>query len=372
MEKIKIAFIKFGGMANGGTEKYLQTIAGHLPKDQFEVDFYYCDAAPYIGSDFKHLDTDQSRVEYTESHGVNLIKFNVGFKDVTKSTHDWVDTNFWDVFDEEKYDVIQTGRSGHPEYPFTLINKTPIIDSIHLAGMAENKANVMKTVLISEEQKNKWIAAGGDPSRAVIIPVPVEIPPQLVQVDPYDQNYRIEFSLEDKFIFGMHQRNDNNIFSPIPLEAYDEIQSDDTAFLILGGSVNYRKQAADMQLKNVYFWNTTSEVREIHKFLDTLNVYAHGRSDGEQCSSSIIEGLSHSLPMISHTAPSMGQSEQIGDAGKVVEDYEEYAQVMSDLMTDTKYYNQCSENAKVRYNTTYNVDSIMQRFIELYKEVTNV
>ena len=32
---IKVAFIKFGGMANGGTEKYLQTIAAHLPKDEF-------------------------------------------------------------------------------------------------------------------------------------------------------------------------------------------------------------------------------------------------------------------------------------------------------------------------------------------------
>jgi len=78
------------------------------------------------------------------------------------------------------------------------------------------------------------------------------------------------------------------------------------------------------------------------------------------------------LPMISHAAISMGQVEQIGDAGKVVDGYEEYAQVMMDLMSDTKYYNQCSENAEVRYNTTYNVDSIMQRFIELYKEVTNV
>ena len=45
---IKIAFIKFGGMAIGGTEKVLQTIAAELPKDQFEVDFFYCDAAPYI------------------------------------------------------------------------------------------------------------------------------------------------------------------------------------------------------------------------------------------------------------------------------------------------------------------------------------
>ncbi len=365
MEKIKVAFIKFGGMANGGTEKYLQTIAGHLPKNEFEVDFYYCDAAPYIGSDFKHLDTDQSRVEYTESHGVNLIKFNVGFKDVTKSTHDWVDTNFWDVFDEEKYDVIQTGRSGHPEYPFTMINKTPIIDSIHLAGMAENKANVFTTVLISEEQRNKWIAAGGNPERAAIIPVPVEVP------EYGDESYREEYGWENKCVFGMHQRVDNHIFSPIPLEAYDEIQTDDTAFLILGGSVNYQKQAKDMGLKNVRFLDSTSDINEIHKFLNTLNVYAHGRSDGEQCSSSIIEGLSHSLPMISHTAPSLGQIEQIGDAGKVVDDYEQYAQVMEQLMTDTKYYNQCSQNAASRYKSIYNVDSILNKFISLYKGVVN-
>ena len=82
---IKIAFIKFGGMAIGGTEKVLQTIAAELPKDQFQVDFFYCDAAPYIGSDFKHIDTDPSRVEYVKEHGVNLIKFDVEFKDVTLS-----------------------------------------------------------------------------------------------------------------------------------------------------------------------------------------------------------------------------------------------------------------------------------------------
>ena len=173
---IKVAFVKFGGMANGGTEKYLQTIAAHLPKDEFEVDFFYCDAAPYIGSDFKHLDTDESRVQYTESHGVNLIKFNVEYKDITKPTHDWINTNFFDLFNEDNYDVIQTGRSGHPEYPFIHINNTPIIDSIHLAGMGEDKANVYRTVLISQEQKSKWVQAGGNPQRGVVIPVPVEVP----------------------------------------------------------------------------------------------------------------------------------------------------------------------------------------------------
>ena len=43
---IKVAFIKFGGMANGGTEKVLQTIASELPKDEFDVDFFYCDSTP--------------------------------------------------------------------------------------------------------------------------------------------------------------------------------------------------------------------------------------------------------------------------------------------------------------------------------------
>jgi len=365
MKKIKVAFIKFGGMANGGTEKYLQTIASHLPKDEFDVDFFYCDAAPYIGSDFKHLDTDISRVEYCKSHGVNLRKFSVEFKDVTKSTHDWINTDFWQYFNEEDYDVIQTGRSGHPEYPFTMINKTPIIDSIHLSGMGENKPNVYKTILISQEQKSKWVRAGGDSTRGEIIPVPVEVP------DYDSSSYVEEFGWKDKFIFGMHQRNDIHIFSSIPLEAYEEIQSDNTAFLILGGSSNYRKQAKDYRLKNVKFLDTTSDIGKIHKFLNTLDVYAHGRSDGEQCSSSIIEGMSHSLPMISHIAPSMGQREQIGNAGKVVDGYEDYANEMKKLMSDVDYYTQCKNNSGKRYKEIYNVPSIINRFVKLYKEVVN-
>ena len=40
--------------------------------------------------------------------------------------------------------MLQLGRAGHPEYPFIHINKTPIIDSIHLAGMGEDKSNVYK------------------------------------------------------------------------------------------------------------------------------------------------------------------------------------------------------------------------------------
>ena len=56
--KKRIAFIKFGGLAAGGTEKHLQTLACNLPPDKFDITYFYCDSAPYIGNDFVHLDTD--------------------------------------------------------------------------------------------------------------------------------------------------------------------------------------------------------------------------------------------------------------------------------------------------------------------------
>ena len=78
-----------------------------------------------------------------------------------------------------------------------MINKTPIVDSIHLSGMAENKVNSLKTVLISNEQKQRWIASGGPMDRAVTIPNHLKIP------HVGNVNYREEYGWQDKFIFGL-------------------------------------------------------------------------------------------------------------------------------------------------------------------------
>ena len=363
-DRIKVAFVKFCGMATGGTEKVLQTIAANLDKNKFLVDFYYCDSAPYIGSDFVHPDNDLDRMTYCYAYGVRLIKFFVKNKDLRVPTHDWIGTDFWDIFKESRYDVIQTGRAGHPEYPFTLINNTPIVDSIHLAGMAEDKPNVYKTVLISKDQRDRWVSAGGPRDRSVIIPNPVEIP-------DYTDSYIQELKLRRKFVFGMHQRDDDGIFSSIPLDAYKTIESDKTHFIMLGGSARYKKQAEDLGIQNITFLPTVSDLESIHKFLNTLKVYAHGRADGEQCSCAIIEALAHNLPVISHTAPSMGHLEQIGDAGKVVSNPVEYSEVMIKLIEDKEYYKECSANAKKRYESTYGMDAIISKYAAIYEEIKN-
>ena len=65
---IRLAFIKYAGMAAGGVEKYLQTLAAHLPKDIFNIDFYYTDDTPLIGNSFVHPATSIERVEYCKKN----------------------------------------------------------------------------------------------------------------------------------------------------------------------------------------------------------------------------------------------------------------------------------------------------------------
>ena len=155
------------------------------------------------------------------------------------------------------------------------------------------------------------------------------------------------------------------------MKAYKEIENSNTAFVVLGGSEKHKQQAKELEIKTAMFLPTTGDISSIHKFLNTVDVYTHGRSDGEQCSCAIIEAMSHGLPLISHVAPSMGQEEQIGNAGKVVNNYIEYAEIMKKMMTDDFYYKECSSNSYSRYKNLYSLDAIIEKYLEIYYEIKN-
>ena len=130
---INIAFIKFGGLSSGGTEVSFQNVAINLSK-KYNVDYLYCDSAPYIGSDWIHPDTDIFRKKIIEKSDVKLKKFVVGYKDVTTRIHKWINTDFWKIFDEKKYDLIFFTNAGAPEYPYTEILDTPFLGVTSLSG----------------------------------------------------------------------------------------------------------------------------------------------------------------------------------------------------------------------------------------------
>ena len=100
---IKVACVKFGGLAAGGTERFLQSIAAYLPKNEFDVTYFYCDSAPYKGSDWKHPDTDESRRKFLLDHNVKIVKFDVGYKDITHPHHTWVNSNFFDTEGQSRF-----------------------------------------------------------------------------------------------------------------------------------------------------------------------------------------------------------------------------------------------------------------------------
>ena len=205
-----------------------------------------------------------------------------------------------------------------------------------------------------------------DRAKSVVIPPPVEIP----NIDRKNNSFS-QYIDQNIFNFGMHQRADDGIFSPILLESYSDIEDDNTMMYILGGGDNYRKQSDQLGIKNIKFFDPTGDIGVIHEFLSCLDLYTHARRDGEQCSSSIIEAMSHGLPFVSHAAPSMGHVDQIRNAGTVVDTADEYSKVMKRMMDDREYYNRCRSFSRKQYIEEYSVDSIISKYVEIYKEVVS-
>lgn len=360
----KFAFIKFGGLSSGGTEVSFQNVAKHY-SNKYSVDYFYCDSAPYIGSDWIHPDTDSYRKKFIENSKVNLLKFNVQFKDVTNELHTWINTNFWQVFNEKNYDLIFITTAGKTEYPFNKIQSVPIVNIVTVNAGINNQDNIVKTILISEDSAKVWLKQGGNKKTLRIIPLCRE------EISKNNENLRKSLNLQNKFIFGFHQRDDDTIFSDVPLKAYKRVENNSNYFLLLGGSKKYSEQANYLNLKNFKQLKSTSNLNNINKFLNTLDVFTHGRKYGETLGLVIIEAMRSGLPILSHKAISNAQIEVIGDAGAVYakKNIFSYANKMKKLQKKINYYEEKSNIALQRYEKYYSTESILKKYDDLINEI---
>jgi glycosyltransferase involved in cell wall biosynthesis len=358
--KVKLAIVKFGGMSAGGTEKFLQNIAAFIDKNRFSVTFFYCDAAPYLGSDFVHPDTDPARVMWLEREGVSLVKFHVGAKDITQKGHPWIDTDFWEVFDEGAFDILQTARAGHPEFPFTELRKIAIVDSIHLNAGVHNQKNIAAVMSLSKWSQRQWIRRGGDPRKSVLVSHP--IPDKVVRPQKNDRR-------GDALVFGMHQRPSDDIFSPIPLLAYSQIETTETRFLLMGGSGKYALQASDLGLRTFKQLPFSGKPEAIEQFLLGLDVYAHGRKDGEINSTAIAEALRSSLPIVSHHSVfNQGHQEIVARSGFYAQSLDDYVNALKSL-ADNSVRQRIGRDARSLFLKKYERNGQMRQIEALYSSV---
>jgi glycosyltransferase involved in cell wall biosynthesis len=351
---MKIAFCKFAGMGNGGIEKYMQSIAMLFKKDQHEVDYYYTNAAPLINHWWVHPDNHEDRIKLLKSYDINLIPVFVE----ARRGNEWINSNFFEIFNESAYDCLITAGNGESEYPYNRLKNIPIIHTVH-GHHPFNQHNIKKSVLLCKWQADRWVANGGDASKLEIIPPIVTVPSK------WNNDFRKKHNIpEDAFVYGLHQRNDNSISSDIALRAFASIQKPNTYYVMLGGTEVHKNFVNNNNLKNVIFADYTADVEEIHSFLNAIDVYAHCRVDGEVCSASIIEAMYHGKPVISYPGVNMGHAEQIESCGKMTFSVEEYSAEMV-LLQNKEYHLEKSEKTKIKYQSTYDYICVKNKLREL-------
>jgi hypothetical protein len=315
---IRIAFVKFGGLSAGGTERWLQLEAAYLPRSIFDVQYFYCDAAPYIGSDYQHADTDPERLKFMKDHDVNLVRFRVGAKDVTTPTHDWVDTDFWDLFDPCKYDLVITAKAGPAEYPYFLI-PLPVLEMVALLEGVDRSPNIAWSIFPSQWARSRWLRMGGRLDRSSVS--------SICHIPITSGNLRVELGIESTaLVAGFHQRVNEHIFSPVPLKAFAATQQPSRHFVIMGGAQAYREQARSLKIANVHFLEHSGDSSRISRFLNTLDIFAHGRSDGETFGTVFAEAMIHSKPCLSHYSENGANAHRstMGPAGLFAVDVADY------------------------------------------------
>lgn len=359
---MKIAIIKQGGLCAGGIEKYLQQIAIELKGAGCDVDYFYTDTVPCGPSGWIQPGTDSARKELLQSHDIGLFEVFCSDIDALESGGKWNNSNLFELFNPNSYNAIIGGHKGEPCWPFSEIKGPKIIETVHGTDFTSGASQYADAyVLISECQVDKWISSGGDHKRThVIAPI--------VSVDMSDANSnRSKWNIpENKIVFGMHQSARSGLFSRIPLDAYKCIQNDNNFFVILGGTEEYDNYASAIGLKNFMRIQPVSSSKEINSFLSCLDVYSHGRLDGEVCSSAIIEAMAHGLPVVSHPSSfNNGHAFQIDGCGFMANSTHDYSNFMKILVSDQLLREKSSKLTKEKYRSKFD-------FHKCKEEILNV
>ncbi|MCL1915247.1 MAG: glycosyltransferase family 4 protein [Desulfovibrionaceae bacterium] len=351
MPKIRIAFIKFNGLASGGTERWLQSVAACLNKDAFEATYFYTGKS------------DPDREKFLLSHGVRLVR--VAAEDKTASRGEWVNTDLFKKFDESRYDIIQTAIAGRREWPYYLFRK-PVAQCVTYDSGVDFSLNVHHTFHLSSWWRKRWIAQGGSRRRSSVVAIGVEEPADAPGI-------RESLGIpQNALVAGFHQRADDNIFSPVPLEAFASLARDNSWFIILGGSAQYGEQAARLGLKNFLQLPHTADRRTISSFLRTLDIFAHGRKDGETLGYVFIEALMHKLPCLAHAARANAHKETMGPGGLWAENEAEYARQLKRLFAEPDLRQRLAAQGESFARETYSNARAIAHIEHVYIDICDI
>lgn len=310
----------------------------------------------------------RQRIADLEAEGVVFQQVTIGKREVGLRHHPWRETDFYDLFDEKEFDVVQAAKAGHAEFPISNVTRTPVVEYRTLDARVDWTPAIRWSIHISEYQRRLWLKRGGKLKASSVIPIPV-----VLKNSP--RNLRAELGISaEAVVVGMHQRVDDNIFSAIPLRAFAELDDENALFLMLGGSSLYGTLAAELGVRNFIQLPHSGDDNRVSVFLNTLDVFAHGRKDGETFGSVLAEAMSHGLPCISHKSltGANGQPETMGPGGFFACNLVEYRTYLRELISNHSLRMDVGKSGKQYANAHYRVSSAAQQLSEVYSIVLSL
>jgi hypothetical protein len=341
----------------------MREVAAGLAERGFEVTFFW---TYKMASQSEPLLMEARNRQALENAGVKTVWISSRGRNPWSVDRAWKGTNFFSKFAESDFDLVISGRDGTFEYPFTRLRGVRQLEICHYLGAVNIMPGTVAVAHISQWSAYEWTRRGGPKELVRIIDTPVE-----ALTEESGESLRRHLGIQGRIVFGMHQRRDDSLFSEIPLEAYAEIETPDTAFIILNGSPLYGKQANRLGLRSFFQLEPVETSAEISEFLGVLDVYAHGRADGELNSRAIAEAFSLGIPVVTHTVGTacLGQSEQVHEIGFVAATLQDYAAALGALLHSRELRTECGTRSRRAYEQRYEPSAVLDRFALLVEEL---
>lgn len=264
--------------------------------------------------------------------------------------------------------IIHRYSAGIPEFPFVpeIKQNTDYFVSTSTFGNQDDTIDIETVVYVSNHIRS--LCGKQNLSNHKIVRIPVKPPVS-------NSSLRDELGIRsDSFVFGRIGRDDNNIYDPIAIECFKELEDEghNISFLVVAPSELLLQDVKKLGVKNFYSIDRTTDEHRISSFYNSIDVLAHSRRDGECNPLNMWESFSHGKPVISHYGFSFnGHIEAINNCGFVVllEDNVLYKRIMNDFINKKINYEKLSKNCvdNWRKNSTPYLSS--QDHLKIYKEI---
>ena len=264
--------------------------------------------------------------------------------------------------------ILHRYSAGIPEFPFVkeIKEHTKHFVSTSVFGDQDDTIDISKVIYVSKHVQ--WMAGHQESENHHVVRNPIEAPYST-------ENLREELDIPAAaFVFGRIGRDDENIYDPINLRAYAQVENKHTFFVLVNPSSRCRADICDLNIKHARFIERTTSETRLSQFYNTIDVLAHARKDGECNPANVWEAFAHSKPAISQYAhPFNGHIEVIRDCGFVVlkDDTDEYARIMKKFINKEIDYFKISEKCINNWKKTCTPDIVGDIQLGIYKELLN-